>query len=93
MRTYTDIARRVGLDERTVRAVAEELEICGCRVAKPVKTGKVHVKAIREHYAAGESIMSIMTNTGFDWKTVDNIARRKTWQHVKDGPSRITRSS
>lgn len=92
MRTYQGIARRLGLDEKTVRAVAEELEICGYRVAKPVKIGKVHVKAIRERYAAGESVMSIMANTGFDWKTVDNIARRKTWQHVKDGPSRITRS-
>lgn len=91
MRAYTDIARRLGLDEKTVRAVAEELQICGYRVARPIKIGAVHVKAIRKRYDDGESIRSIADSTGFDWKTVNAIALRKTWQHVKDGPSRITR--
>ena len=83
MRTYAGIARRLGLDEATVRAVAEELEVCGYRLAKRATVTPHMVRSIRERHARGEGIPSIMADTALQWSAVDNIVRRKTWRHVK----------
>ncbi|MDH5452489.1 MAG: hypothetical protein OEX14_03965 [Paracoccaceae bacterium] len=91
MRTYTDIARRLGLDEKTVRAVAEELEICGYRVAKPEKFTKWHIRMVRQRFDAGESVKSIADSTGIMFSAVYGIAHRKTWREVTDKPGPMTR--
>lgn len=83
MRTYEGIARRLGLDEATVRAVAEELEVCGYRLEKRRSVTAHMVRSIRERHARGEGIRSIMVDTGLQWSAIDNIVRRKTWRHVK----------
>lgn len=91
MRTYTDISRRLGLKEAVVRAVAEELEICGYRVAKPEKFTKWHIRMIRKRFDAGESVKSIADSTGIMFPAVHDIAHRKTWRDVTDKPGPITR--
>lgn len=90
MRAYTDIARRLGLDEKTVRAVAEELEICGYRVAKPEKFSQWHIRMIRQRFDSGESVKSIADSTGIKFSAVHEIAHRKTWKHVTEKPGPIT---
>ena len=86
MRTYAGIALRLGLAERDVRRVAEELELCGYRLARPVRLGKRDVLAIRARADGGETVKSIADSTGLAFTQVRRIVEREIWQGAEYEP-------